>query len=172
MIRMTQSIFVASLAFLAACTVGESSDKAIDTGGAVTYLDTDGDGVFDAVDADFDGVADYYFDADSAEELSEVRPIAWCSAPLVDVDGDGRADGLDWNCDGVIDVWLTRTSPSSSPAPSGGTSSCKTSISQNGTSKTIECKNGECTCSQNGQVVSTCQGDTCSQPGNGNCCGF
>jgi hypothetical protein len=168
----TLSTLFASLALVCACTVGEPTDSSSDES-AFEYLDTDGDGSYDAVDVNLDGIPDYTFDAALTDDA--ITTQGFCASPLVDVDGDGSYDGLDWNCDGVIDIPLSP--PPAGGGSGGGTSgsSCKSTIND----RTIECKSSggeyECTCSEGGQVVLSCtttSNSACSMPGNGNCCGF
>ena len=174
----------AALAF-GACEANISDGVTTETEeGQVVYLDTHGDGQFDDVDSDADGSPDHYFDISTCELCQEAQPIAFCFTPVVDTNNDGRADGLDWNCDGVVDVWFNGGGGSggSGGSGSGDTSSggqCSTQSGINGQTTKIECSETsgtwDCTCSRNGWAVSECSttsSSACSQPGNGNCCGF
>jgi hypothetical protein len=92
--------------------------------GAISYtlMDTNRNGVADALDLNANRVADLRFGRDCAKPLidgdGDGEPdgldldcdgqidLAWCDQPLVDRDGDGAPDGLDFDCDGAADVDL------------------------------------------------------------------
>ena len=149
MFRIQLALFASLI--VAACVVGDQSTS---TPGSddVAYLDTNGDGNFDAIDTDGDGVADYYLAC--GDSCTTLHAVAFCANPLVDANHDGTADGLDTNCDGVIDI------PFGAPPPGGGGSSggnrCQGNFANNGVNKGIDCTDGSCKCSLNGTVVSTC----------------
>lgn len=72
----------------------------------VIYLDSNDDGVFDAIDISGDFWADYYFDYASCEVCESLDDIATCGAPLVYGAGGSAPVALDFDCDGFGDVAL------------------------------------------------------------------
>jgi len=164
--------------FAGACAVGPSSSVTTSTdSGEITYLDTNHDGQFDAIDTNGDLVADFHFDLSTCPDCADPHPVAFCANPLVDVDGDGQPDGLDWNCDGVIDVWFNKGGGGGGGGGSSSGGSCQSSQSVNGVSHEVDCTNNNgtysCSCKTNGTEVSTCSttsSSACSMPGN--CCGY
>jgi hypothetical protein len=85
-------LFAAAIA-LPACA-GDPPPDTSQTQDEVGLLDTDADGIPDAVDLDDDGVADI-----------SLADFLGCN-PLIDDDADGIPDGLDFDCDGVADFAL------------------------------------------------------------------
>jgi hypothetical protein len=148
---------------VAACTVGEQ---------AVTYVDSDGDGVADGVDTDGDGNRDYETPECTTCQTGGT-PV--CTHPIVDDDHDGVPEGLDLDCDGDIDIPFdfgggTTTS---------GQSRCIAVVAINNTKKEISCTstNGgpsTCECKLNDTLVKTCTttGPSACSIGGPNCCGF
>ena len=148
---------------VAACTVGEQ---------AVTYVDSDGDGVADGVDTDGDGNRDYETPECTTCQTGGT-PV--CTHPIVDDDHDGVPEGLDLDCDGDIDIPFdfgggTTTS---------GQSKCIAVVAINNTKKEISCTstNGgpsTCECKLNDALVKTCttNGPSACSIGGPNCCGF
>lgn len=192
--RLVLVFTAASTLSLGAC-VGEpgetaTSGESIDP---IVYLDTDGNGAFDAVDIDSDGVADYALESEQTSIAVQTFSLELCLSPLVDRDGDGFIDGIDFDCDGQVDIELLPLDfgdggaggddggiggdDGDIGAGSGGSQSCSASVSVHGDSLQIACSSdGEassCTCTRNGVVEQTCSngpGAICSFADN--CCGF
>src|SRR5688572_12749469 len=85
------TLFAATV--LTACA-GDPLPTTSDDTDEVGLLDTDADGIPDAVDFDDDGVPD-----------ADLDDFLGCN-PLIDDDADGIPDGIDFNCDGTADLAL------------------------------------------------------------------
>ncbi|MEZ4361468.1 MAG: hypothetical protein R3B48_14875 [Kofleriaceae bacterium] len=101
-----------------------SGDQAPKHSAATSYalMDTNHNGVADAIDLNSNNVADLRFGVECARPLIQragslvpmgldldcdgALDTAWCAEPLVDSDDDGVPDALDLDCDGDIDVDL------------------------------------------------------------------
>jgi hypothetical protein len=99
----------------------------------LTVIDTDGDGIPDALDVDGDGTADVSLgapcdaplvdaDADGVPDGLDLdcdgtADVTWCTHPIIDADGDGVPDGIDLNCDGTAEVTLPTLPPLPTPTP-------------------------------------------------------
>ena len=89
--------FVAALAalLLGACTGSFESHQKGFTQAKITLIDGNSDGVYDGIDINEDGVADFGFGVDDNHD--------GCVEALVDTNHNSKPDSLDVNCDGHAD---------------------------------------------------------------------